>query len=205
MEQSSAKPYTERLPQYIWAITQRFIALVCLIVMAPVMAIIAIAINLESKGPVIFRQQRPGYQGVEFTALKFRSMTLGSEAVTALGVQGTDPRITRVGRVLRLSKLDELPQLWNIVRGDMRFVGPRPIPHALNEVLCDQVHGFQQRYAVRPGLTSLAQVCIADNGLDHRLVQDWSTRFEAERRYKRNRSVSYDLIVIMLTVLYIIK
>lgn len=191
--------------QATWEFGQRVIALVVLVFLLPLMACIAVAIRVESKGPIVFRQSRPGYQGVEFTALKFRSMSTGAESATALGVQQSDPRITRVGSLLRVTKLDELPQLWNIVRGDMRFVGPRPIPHALNDVLCAQVHDFEQRYVVRPGLTSLAQVCISDNGLDNRLVRDWSARFEAERRYIRNRSVSYDLIVLMLTALYIIK
>ena len=138
-------------------------------------------------------------------ALKFRTMYQHSESKTRLGVSAGDPRITRVGRILRATKLDELPQLWNIVRGDMRFVGPRPIPLALHEELSRHIPGFEQRYAVHPGLTSLAQVCIADNGLDEHLVRDWSQRFEAERRYIRNRCLLYDLIVIALTGLYVAR
>ena len=189
----------------IWVASQRTIACIALIACSPVMGAIAVAIKAESEGPVLFRQRRPGFGGREIVALKFRTMRTGSEKMTALGVQNTDPRVTRVGRVLRMTKLDELPQLWNIARGDMPFVGPRPIPHALNDELCRHIRGFDERYLVVPGLTSLSQVCVADNGLDERLFRDWSMRFEAERRYIRNRSVGYDLIVLFLTALYIAR
>ncbi|MEM1186133.1 MAG: sugar transferase [Planctomycetota bacterium] len=189
----------------LWGVVQRIAAAGALAALSPALGVIAIAIKLESKGPVVFRQKRPGQGGRTIEALKFRSMRVGSEAKTKLGVAVGDPRITKVGRFLRATKLDELPQLWNIVRGDMRFVGPRPIPFALDEELRNKIPGFEQRYAVEPGLTSLAQVCVVDNGLDDRLVEDWSLRFEAERRYIRNRCVVYDLIVIGLTSLYVAR
>ena len=132
-------------------------------------------------------------------------MLPGSDASTRLGVSGGDSRITRVGRILRSAKLDELPQLINIVRGDMRFVGPRPIPRALNDALEDGIPGFNRRYDVKPGLTSLAQVCVSDNGLDERLIHDWSLRFEAECRYMQNKSIAYDLLVIGLTAMYVFR
>ena len=87
----------------------------------------------------------------------------------------------------------------------MAFVGPRPLPKALDAELRRHIRGFEERYAVRPGLTSLAQVCVADNGVDERLIDDWSMRFEAERRYMRNKSAAYDLIVLGLTFAYVVR
>lgn len=188
-----------------WGLLQRLIAGFLLVACVPLMLVIALAIRLDSRGPVVFRQDRPGWRGVPFTALKFRTMKPDSEHATRLGTGKGDRRITRVGRVLRSTKLDELPQLFNIIRGDMRFVGPRPIPKALHEALCSSIPGFERRYEVKPGLTSLSQVCVSDNGLDERLIQDWNLRFEAESRYMRHRSVSYDLLVIGLTGLYVMR
>lgn len=189
----------------VWGMLQRVVAAGLLVLSLPVFCVIAFAIRMDSQGPIVFRQSRPGWKGSTFTALKFRTMLPNSEQSTRLGVNSGSSRITRVGRVLRSTKLDELPQLVNIARGDMRFVGPRPIPKALHDTLCTSIPGFERRYDVKPGLTSLAQVCVSDNGLDDRLVQDWSLRFEAESRYMRHRSVSYDLLVIGLTGLYVMR
>lgn len=189
----------------LWSIIERFLAAALLVVLAPLLIMIALAIRVESSGPVIFKQGRPGWRGTEFTAFKFRSMRTGSELATRLGVRHGDTRITRVGAFLRKSKLDELPQLWSIARGDMRFVGPRPIPHTLDEELRKSIPRFAERYAVRPGLTSLAQICVSDNGLDENLVPDWTQRFEAERRYIRNRCFEYDLVVIAMTVMFVAR
>ncbi len=188
-----------------WDALQRLLAFLTLVALSPLCVALAVAVRLDSRGPIIFQQRRPGRHGAEFMALKFRTMSVGSERATALGTRSGDPRITRVGGVLRSTKLDELPQLWNIVRGDMRFVGPRPIPYSLNEALATHIPGFETRYSVTPGLTSLAQVCVTDNGLDDRLVQDWSRRFEAELRYIKNRCVSYDIAVIVLTAMYVVR
>ena len=87
----------------------------------------------------------------------------------------------------------------------MRFVGPRPIPKSLDAALRAEIPGFEQRYEVKPGLTSLAQVCISDNSLGDRMIPDWSQRFEAERRYIRNKSIAYDIAVVFLTGLYVLR
>lgn len=176
-----------------------------LLLASPVLIAIAILIKATSRGPIVFRQERPGFRGETFTALKFRTMFTGSEHVTRLGVSSSDSRITPIGRILRATKLDELPQLVNIALGHMAFVGPRPLPKALDAELRQHISGFEERYAVRPGLTSLAQVCVGDNGVDERLIDDWSMRFEAERRYMRNKSAAYDLIVLGLTCAYVIR
>jgi len=137
-----------------------------LIVFSPIALLIAIAIKLEDGGPVFFIQDRVGKDCRVFAAYKFRSMIVDAEKMTG-PVQATanDPRMTRVGRVLRATAFDELPQLWNIFRGDMSIVGPRPLRPGESDTTADGVHlplsaipGYQARHRVRPGLTGIAQV-----------------------------------------------
>lgn len=123
----------------------------------------------------------------------------------ARSVRGDDPRVTRIGRILRDFKLDELPQLWSVVRGDMELVGPRPIAISFQQELEEKIPGFSARLSVKPGITSLPQVCILESQAQERVVADWRQRFEAEQHYIRNKSASYDLIVLMMTVLYIAR
>jgi lipopolysaccharide/colanic/teichoic acid biosynthesis glycosyltransferase len=137
-----------------------------LVASVPLWMLIAMAIKLEDGGPVFFRQTRVGLGGRTFDALKFRSMMPDAEAQTG-PVQATenDPRITWVGRILRATAMDELPQLWNIFVGDMSFVGPRPLrPGEVDVrgdgqlVALDQIPGYEARHRIRPGLTGLTQV-----------------------------------------------
>lgn len=137
-----------------------------LVASVPLWMLIAMAIKLEDGGPVFFRQTRVGLGGRTFDALKFRSMVADAEAQTG-PVQATenDPRITWVGRIMRATAMDELPQLWNIFAGDMSFVGPRPLrPGEVDVrgdgqlVSLDQIPGYEARHRIRPGLTGLTQV-----------------------------------------------
>lgn len=189
----------------LWLIAQRGIALLALLALSPVIAAMFLATKLSSKGPFLFNQQRRGLSGKLFNLYKVRTMKPGSEKATALGVVRSDPRVTGVGRILRATKLDELPQLWNIANGDMTLVGPRPIPMNLDTELRSKIPGFEQRYQVPPGLTSIGQICVKDNALGDALVKDWSLRFQGELHYIRNRSLSYDLLMIALTSLFVIK
>ncbi len=125
----------------------------------PLWALTALAIKLEDGGPVFYRQRRVGKGGREFVALKFRSMVANSDqAWGAVPAAEDDPRITRVGRVLRITAMDEVPQLWSIFRGDMSFVGPRPEWVELVKTFRRDIRDFDQRHSVRPGLTGVAQI-----------------------------------------------
>ena len=130
-----------------------------LILSSPLWALIAAAIKLEDGGPVFYRQARVGKDCKEFLSIKFRSMRADSDAKWgAIPAQERDPRITRVGRLLRATAMDELPQLWSIFCGDMSFVGPRPEWTELVKKFRQEIPGFDRRHAVTPGLTGIAQI-----------------------------------------------
>lgn len=170
------------------------IAFVAMVVLAVPMLLIAILVKLESKGPVLFRQERIGYNGKVFHILKFRSMQVNAEK-TGSGVYSEkgDPRVTRVGRILRATSLDELPQFFNILRGEMSFVGPRPPltyhPWSYDEYTEEQL----QMFAVRPGITGWAQV----NG---RKGVEWHKRIDLNVWYVKNISLLLDIRILFLTV-----
>ena len=199
-------PVGPRKPM-LWPFTQRILAAAALTVSLPVFAVLYPLVRLTSPGPFLYRQQRPGLEGKPFTAWKIRTMRLDSDIdpKTARSVRGDDPRVTRVGRILRDFKLDELPQLWSVVRGDMALVGPRPIAMSFQQELENKIPGFSARLSVKPGITSLPQVCILESQAQERVVADWRQRFEAERHYIQNKSASYDMIVLAMTVLYILR
>lgn len=190
-----------------WYFTQRVIAACALLSLAPLFLCLWISVKISSKGPFIYAQKRPGLNGQMFTAFKVRTMRTGADKdlARARQVDRNDPMITPIGKVLRDLKLDELPQLLNVVRGEMALVGPRPIALTLQEELSAKIPGFRRRLNVRPGLTSLAQVCLYDNGDAASVVDDWSNRFEAELDYIYNRSAGYDLVIIAMTVAFIGK
>lgn len=171
-----------------------------LVASAPLWAIFAAAIKLEDGGPVFFTQHRVGLGGRTFDALKFRSMRPDAEALTgALQASENDPRVTRIGRFMRATAMDELPQLWNIVRGDMSFVGPRALRPGEIEAGSDgrltrleDVPGFEQRITVRPGLTGLAQV-YAPRDVPRR------QKFRYDRLYVNRRSWRLDMQLLLLS------
>ena len=129
-----------------------------LVILAIPMGIIALKIKKESPGPVIYAQTRVGKSEKLFKVYKFRSMYTDAEARGAQWAQGEDPRVTPFGRKLRNSRLDEIPQFWNVVKGDMSLIGPRPERPVFHEAFKERIHGWEQRLAVRPGITGLAQV-----------------------------------------------
>jgi lipopolysaccharide/colanic/teichoic acid biosynthesis glycosyltransferase len=161
-----------------------------LIVSSPVLALAALAIKLEDRGSVLYRQQRVGKDGADFELLKLRTMVVGAEKMGAgLAVNRGDSRITRSGRALRRLSLDELPQLWNILRGEMSVVGPRPtLRHQVDTYTPHQ----RRRLEVKPGLTGWAQV----NG---RASLPWGKRIELDLWYVEHRSIWLDLRILART------
>jgi lipopolysaccharide/colanic/teichoic acid biosynthesis glycosyltransferase len=160
---------------------------------SPLLVVAAIAIRLESRGPAIYRQRRVGRAGERFQMLKLRTMLAGSDptpAQTWEPLQEDDPRVTRVGAVLRRLSLDELPNLVNVLRGEMAIVGPRPTIEAQVEQYSDRQ---RRRLQVRPGLTGWAQV----NG---RASLSWEERIEFDLWYVDNRSLRLDLRILARTV-----
>jgi lipopolysaccharide/colanic/teichoic acid biosynthesis glycosyltransferase len=161
-----------------------------LLVASPLLALAAIAVKLEDGGPVLYRQTRVGKDGTDFELLKLRTMVVGAETMGAgLAVDRGDPRITRSGRLLRKLSLDELPQLWNVVRGEMSVIGPRP-------TLRYQVEQYderqRQRLDVKPGITGWAQI----NG---RAALPWADRIELDVWYVEHRSPRLDLRILART------
>jgi lipopolysaccharide/colanic/teichoic acid biosynthesis glycosyltransferase len=171
-----------------------------LLISLPIWAVAAAAIKLEDGGPVFYGQQRVGRHGRVFAVWKFRSMIPDAEAgVGALQAAAHDPRVTRVGRVMRATAMDELPQLWNIFRGDMSFVGPRALRPGEIEVTgtgemeaLEDVPGFEERCRVPPGLTGVAQI-YADRDIPRR------QKFRYDRLYIRRRSFVLDLRLILVS------
>ncbi|MCF2622195.1 sugar transferase [Collinsella tanakaei] len=131
---------------------------VALVLLAIPMAVIALKIKQESPGPVIYAQRRVGLNGKVFNLYKFRSMYQDAEVAGARWAQDGDPRVTPFGKFLRNKRLDEIPQFWNVVKGDMSLIGPRPERPAFHEVFCERIRGWEQRVVVKPGITGLAQV-----------------------------------------------
>lgn len=171
-----------------------------LIASAPLWLVLAAAIKAEDGGSVFYGQERVGWGGRVFRALKFRSMRQDAEAlIGAVQAAAADPRVTRVGRVMRATAMDELPQLWNIMRGDMSFVGPRALRPGEIEaegdgrlVRLEDVPGFEDRITVRPGLTGIAQV-YARRDIPRR------QKFRYDRLYVRRRSWLLDVRLILLS------
>ncbi|HTP56740.1 MAG TPA: sugar transferase [Candidatus Paceibacterota bacterium] len=158
---------------------------------------IALAVKLSSPGPVLFRQERSGRGSVPFTMLKFRTMRADAERGTgAVWAKPKDPRVTRVGRFLRATRLDELPQLWNVIRGDMSMVGPRAERPELDTTLAAQIPFYHDRYLTRPGLSGWAQINYPYGGS----VQDATRKLEYDLYYLKRRSFALDLEIILKTV-----
>ena len=134
------------------------VSAVALVVLSPILLLLAMFVKADSRGPAIYRQLRLGLHGKPFTLLKFRSMRIDAEASGPVWASQRDPRVTRVGRFLRATRLDELPQLWNVLKGDMALIGPRPERPHFVETLAAEIPHFRARMLVKPGLTGWAQV-----------------------------------------------
>lgn len=169
------------------------VSAVALLIAGVPMALIAVWVRLDSPGPALYRQERLGLNGKSFWIYKFRSMRVDAEANGAQWAEEHDDRVTRAGRFLRKTRLDELPQLLNILRGQMSLVGPRPERPCFYAEFEKYIHGFSQRMVVKPGLTGLAQV---SGGYD--LLPEEKIQFDMQ--YIRERSIALDLKCILRTI-----
>jgi len=171
-----------------------------LVLSLPIMMVTALAIKLESKGPILYRQTRVGHRNRNFTIMKFRSMRVDAEPDGPVWAEEHDPRITRVGRVIRKLRVDELPQFINIIRGDMAFVGPRPERPEFVSQLAKEIPYYSQRHLVKPGLTGWAQIrypyCAS--------VEDAIQKLQYDLYYIKNQSLLLDVITLFETVRIVI-
>jgi Undecaprenyl-phosphate glucose phosphotransferase len=185
----------------------KVVAVLALIAFAPVMALICLAIKLDSKGPVLFRQKRQGFNNELIDVYKFRSMYVDrADADASRLVRKGDPRVTRVGRFLRKTSLDELPQLFNVIKGELSLVGPRP--HALkakaeHRLYADVVDGYFARHRVKPGVTGWAQVngWRGETDTEDKIQR----RVEHDLYYIENWSVTFDLYILLMTPVALLK
>jgi len=173
------------------------VAVIGLVVSLPIMLLTALAVRLSSPGPVLYRQVRVGMDDVPFTVYKFRSMRVDAEAGTgAVWAQKDDPRVTRVGRIIRRIRFDELPQIFNVLKGEMSVVGPRPERPEFVRALNEQIPYYRQRHCVRPGITGWAQI----NYKYGDTLEDTIMKLEYDLYYIKNMSVSLDNYIIFHTL-----
>src|SRR5689334_10226070 len=171
-------------------------AIIGFILSLPLMLLTAMAVKLESRGPIFYTQERVGKNGRTFRMIKFRSMRTDAEKNGAVWAMASDPRVTRVGRIIRKLRLDELPQFVNVIRGDMNFVGPRPERPVFVEQLEKDISYYDERHSVRPGLTGWAQVEYAYGAT----VEDAYRKLEYDLFYLKNMSIFFDCAIVLKTI-----
>ncbi|MDX6749972.1 TIGR03013 family PEP-CTERM/XrtA system glycosyltransferase [Geminicoccaceae bacterium 1502E] len=188
------------LPGLVKRLFDVALSLAVLLLTAPLLGLTALAVKLQDGGPVLYRQQRTGRNGVVFELMKFRSMRADAEAAGPQFAQERDPRITPVGRLIRRLRIDELPQLWNVLRGEMSFVGPRPERPVFVEQLARRLPYYRERHRAKPGITGWAQ-------LNHRYTSDLEearTKLEYDIYYVKNWSMFLDILILAQTLRVVI-
>jgi len=172
------------------------VSLALVVLTLPLMLLTALVVRLDSAGPVLYRQERVGHGGKPFTLLKFRSMRPDAEARGPAWAQAKDPRVTRVGQFIRKTRIDELPQLLNVLRGEMSFVGPRPERPHFVEQLAAVIPHYGERSRVKPGVTGWAQVNYPYGAS----IEDARMKLSYDLYYVRNRSLLLDILILIATV-----
>ena len=186
-----------RLTRFVKRTLDLALSIIGVLLGAPLMALTALAVKLDSRGPALYSQERVGENGRVFTVFKFRSMRTDAEqAGRPIWAKDQDDRITRVGRFIRKTRLDELPQLWNVMRGDMSFVGPRPERPFFVEQLAREIPFYIQRHAVKPGLTGWAQVKYQYGSS----IEDAMEKLRYDLYYIKHLSIVFDLTIVLDTV-----
>jgi sugar transferase (PEP-CTERM system associated) len=184
---------TRQLARRMLSFTVSFVALmICL----PFIPLIILAVRLSSPGPIFFSQTRVGQRGRLFTAYKFRTMREDAEAQGAVWATKDDPRVTRIGRFMRSSRLDEIPQLWNVLRGDMAFVGPRPERPEFVQWLSKEIPFYDLRHMIRPGITGWAQVRFRYGAS----LEETKQKLEYDLYYVKHHSIGLDLLIMFETI-----
>jgi len=177
-------------------IADYFHAIILMIITLPISIITAICIKLESPGPIFYLQTRVGQFNEEFKVIKFRSMRQDAESKGAQWAQKNDPRLTRVGGFIRKTRIDEIPQLINVLKGEMSLIGPRPERKVFIDMLVNEIPFYEFRHSVRPGITGLAQVKYPYGAS----VEDGVWKHKYDLYYIRNQSSFLDLKIILLTI-----
>jgi sugar transferase (PEP-CTERM system associated) len=174
-----------------------FVSLLIFIISLPVMVFTAICIYVEDRSPIFYRQERVGKDGHSFMVLKFRSMRNDAEkGINPQWAQNNDPRTTRVGRIIRKLRIDELPQILNVLKGEMSFVGPRPERPFFVEQLCEEVPYYNERHTIKPGITGLAQVRYQYGAS----VEDSIQKLQYDLYYVKNNSLFLDMLIMIETL-----
>jgi exopolysaccharide biosynthesis polyprenyl glycosylphosphotransferase len=176
------------------------VALTALMVCLPIIPLIILAVRVSSPGPIFFRQKRVGLHGEPFWLAKFRTMCQDAEINGAVWATKNDSRITPLGRFMRKTRLDEIPQLWNVLRGDMDFVGPRPERPEFVDWLAKEIPYYELRHMIRPGLTGWAQVRYQYGAS----LEETRRKLEYDLYYLKHKSVGLDLLIIFETIKTII-
>ncbi len=173
------------------------VSFVCLLIVSPIIPFVMLAIKLESAGPVLYKQERVGRNGVRYFVYKFRTMRQDAESITGPTWAGQDdPRTTRIGKFLRASRIDEIPQLWNVFRGDMGFVGPRPERPEFVQWLSKEIPYYSLRHVIRPGITGWAQVRYKYGNS----LEDAKEKLQYDLYYIKNVSLGFDLLIMFQTI-----
>jgi exopolysaccharide biosynthesis polyprenyl glycosylphosphotransferase len=173
------------------------VATLGLLLSLPLIALAAVAIRLDSRGPILLRQPRVGQDGIPFIVYKFRSMTVDAESRSGpVWASKGDSRITRVGRIIRLLRIDEIPQMWNVLKGEMSFVGPRPERPFFVQELMRVIPYYSQRLTVKPGISGWAQICYPYGSS----ARDALEKLQYDLYYIKNMSLLFDLTIILRTI-----
>jgi exopolysaccharide biosynthesis polyprenyl glycosylphosphotransferase len=195
-------PGTQKQAASVQAVSKPIIdtalSLIALALLSPLMLLSALAIKFDSAGPIVFRQRRVGVDGKTFLIYKFRTMSVTEDGPGIQQAQRDDPRVTRIGRMLRRSSIDELPQLFNVLKGEMSIVGPRPHAVAHDKYYAACIPDYVSRNRIKPGITGWAQV--SGRRGETQTILDMEMRIRLDRWYIDNRSISLDFKIIWLTL-----
>jgi sugar transferase (PEP-CTERM system associated) len=192
----SSRGQRPRINELARIIMHRSVAMIGAFLSLPIVIVTAILIKIDSRGPVLYKQERVGKNGRLFTVMKFRSMRVDAEKDGPVWAKTEDQRMTRVGRIIRKIRVDEIPQFWNILRGDMNFVGPRPErPHFISQ-LAEEIPFYQQRHLIPPGLTGWAQIKYPYGAS----IEDARQKLQYDLYYIKNQSLTLDATILFETV-----